>query len=143
MNKTLFIIICVLLLLIILAVVFFILYFGVKSRGNGALNVVLLIKKAKKPSINQINEFLKSKTASKDDLNILSEYFLANFKLPKKSEKLTDEAKEQLNFIKNFAASKNADAKMISALNAALRKINQDYKDEIEEMEKRGIKSRG
>lgn len=142
MNKTLLIIILLMFLFIILALVLFLLYFSIKSRAKSDIDVIELIKNAKKPNLKQINDFLKSKTASKNDLNIISEYFLANFKLPIKSDKITNEANEQLNFIKYFAGSKNADAKMISALNAALKKLNPGYQNEIDEMEKSGIQNR-
>ena len=102
MNKTLLIIILLVFLFIILALVLFLLYFSIKSRAKSDIDVIELIKNAKKPSLKQINDFLKSKTASKNDLNIISEYFLANFKLPIKSDKITNEANEQLNFIKYF-----------------------------------------
>ena len=58
MNKTLLIIILLVFLFIILALVLFLLYFSIKSRAKSDIDVIELIKNAKKPSLKQINDFL-------------------------------------------------------------------------------------
>ena len=144
MDKTLLIIICVVFIIIILAVAAFILYFAIKSRPKHIPNVIELINSNKKVSLEQINSFLKSNKPSKNELNMLSAYFMDNFKLPSKGldAKTPSQASAHLKFIELFAACKSADAKMISSLNAELRKAYPSYKDDIEYSEKRGIKSR-
>ena len=107
------------------------------------INVISMILKGHNVSIADLNRHMLNNTPSKDDLGILSGYFVGNFTIPAKNEgKIPASAKEYLDFISLHAASANSDAKIISSFNRDLKAKNPDYSSEIDEIESKGIKAR-
>lgn len=107
------------------------------------INVISMILKGHNVSIADLNRHMLNNTPSKDDLGILSGYFVGNFTIPAKNAgKIPASAREYLNFISLHAASANSDAKIISSFNRDLKAKNPDYSSEIDEIESKGIKAR-
>ena len=107
------------------------------------INVISMILKGHNVSIADLNRHMLNNTPSKDDLGILSGYFVGNFTIPAKNAgKIPASAKEYLDFISLHAASANSDAKIISSFNRDLKAKNPDYSSEIDEIESKGIKAR-
>lgn len=106
-------------------------------------SVISLILSGQKVSIERLNSFLSSSTPSKEELGILSGFFLENLKIPAKDEgKTPANAKAYFDFISLYAASQNSDAKMISGFNRDLKNKNPDYKKEIDDIEAKGLNLR-
>ena len=94
------------------------------------INVISMILKGHNVSIADLNRHMLNNTPSKDDLGILSGYFVGNFTIPAKNAgKIPASAREYLDFISLHAASANSDAKIISSFNRDL-KDNKDNKEE-------------
>ena len=107
------------------------------------INVISMILKGHNVSIADLNRHMLNNTPSKDDLGILSGYFIGNFTIPAKNAgKIPASAREYLDFISLHAASANSDAKIISSFNRDLKAKNPDYSSEIDEIESKGIKAR-
>ena len=107
------------------------------------INVISMILKGHNVSIADLNRHMLNNTPSKDDLGILSGYFVGNFTIPAKNAgKIPASAREYLDFISLHAASANSDAKIISSFNRDLKAKNPDYSSEIDEIESTGIKAR-
>lgn len=107
------------------------------------INVISMILKGHNVSIADLNRHMLNNTPSKDDLGILSGYFVGNFIIPAKNAgKIPASAREYLDFISLHAASANSDAKIISSFNRDLKAKNPDYSSEIDEIESKGIKAR-
>lgn len=107
------------------------------------INVISMILKGHNVSIADLNHHMLNNTPSKDDLGILSGYFVGNFTIPAKNAgKIPASAREYLDFISLHAASANSDAKIISSFNRDLKAKNPDYSSEIDEIESKGIKAR-
>ena len=107
------------------------------------INVISMILKGRNVSIADLNRHMLNNTPSKDDLGILSGYFVGNFTIPAKNAgKIPASAREYLDFISLHAASANSDAKIISSFNRDLKAKNPDYSSEIDEIESKGIKAR-
>ena len=107
------------------------------------INVISMILKGHNVSIADLNRHMLNNTPSKDDLGILSGYFVGNFTIPAKNAgKIPANAREYLDFISLHAASANSDAKIISSFNRDLKAKNPDYSSEIDEIESKGIKAR-
>ena len=107
------------------------------------INVISMILKGHNVSIADLNRHMLNNTPSKDDLGILSGYFVGNFTIPAKNAgKIPASAREYLDFISLHAASANSDAKIISSFNRDLKAKNPDYSSEIDEIESKGIKAR-
>ena len=107
------------------------------------INVISMILKGHNVSIADLNRHMLNNTPSKDDLGILSGYFVGNFTIPAKNAgKIPASAIEYLDFISLHAASANSDAKIISSFNRDLKAKNPDYSSEIDEIESKGIKAR-
>lgn len=107
------------------------------------VNVISMILKGHNVSIADLNRHMLNNTPSKDDLGILSGYFVGNFTIPAKNAgKIPASAREYLDFISLHAASANSDAKIISSFNRDLKAKNPDYSSEIDEIESKGIKAR-
>ena len=107
------------------------------------INVIIMILKGHNVSIADLNRHMLNNTPSKDDLGILSGYFVGNFTIPAKNAgKIPASAREYLDFISLHAASANSDAKIISSFNRDLKAKNPDYSSEIDEIESKGIKAR-
>ena len=107
------------------------------------INVISMILKGHNVSIADLNRHMLNNTPSKDDLGILSGYFVGNFTIPAKNAgKIPASAKEYLDFISLYVASTNSDAKIISSFNRDLKAKNPDYSSEIDEIESKGIKAR-
>lgn len=107
------------------------------------INVISMILKGHNVSIADLNRHMLNSTPSKDDLGILSGYFVGNFTIPAKNAgKIPASAREYLDFISLHAASANSDAKIISSFNRDLKAKNPDYSSEIDEIESKGIKAR-
>ena len=107
------------------------------------INVISMILKGHNESIADLNRHMLNNTPSKDDLGILSGYFVGNFTIPAKNAgKIPASAREYLDFISLHAASANSDAKIISSFNRDLKAKNPDYSSEIDEIESKGIKAR-
>ena len=107
------------------------------------INIISMILKGHNVSIADLNRHMLNNTPSKDDLGILSGYFVGNFTIPAKNAgKIPASAKEYLDFISLHAASANSDAKIISSFNRDLKAKNPDYSSEIDEIESKGIKAR-
>ena len=107
------------------------------------INVISMILKGHNVSIADLNRHMLNNTPSKDDLGILSGYFVGNFTIPAKNAgKIPASAREYLDFISLHAASANSDAKIISSFNRDLKTKNPDYSSEIDEIESKGIKAR-
>lgn len=107
------------------------------------INVISMILKGHNISIADLNRHMLNNTPSKDDLGILSGYFVGNFTIPAKNAgKIPASAREYLDFISLHAASANSDAKIISSFNRDLKAKNPDYSSEIDEIESKGIKAR-
>ena len=107
------------------------------------INVISMILKGHTVSIADLNRHMLNNTPSKDDLGILSGYFVGNFTIPAKNAgKIPASAREYLDFISLHAASANSDAKIISSFNRDLKAKNPDYSSEIDEIESKGIKAR-
>ena len=107
------------------------------------INVISMILKGHNVSIADLNRHMLNNTPSKDDLGILSGYFVGNFTIPAKNAgKIPASAREYLDFISLHAASANSDAKIISSFNRDLKAKNPDYSNEIDEIESKGIKAR-
>ena len=112
-------------------------------KGN-EISVITKIFKGQKVTIGDMNTYLKNNTPSKEDLNVLSGYFIGRLKIPEKSGgKVPDVAKPYLDFIAFFALSSNANAKMIADFNKDLKAKNPDYISEIDAIESKGLKARG
>lgn len=108
------------------------------------ISLITKIFKGQKVTIADMNSFMKKTMPTKEDLNVLSGYFIGNLKIPDKNGgKVPEAAKPYLEFIAYFAASNNASAKMISDFNKDLKTKNSDYSSEIDAIESKGIKSRG
>ena len=106
------------------------------------INVISMILKGHNVSIADLNRHMLNNTPSKDDLGILSGYFVGNFTIPAKNAgKIPASAREYLDFISLHAASANSDAKIISSFNRDLKAKNPDYSSEIDEIESKGIKA--
>ena len=111
--------------------------------AKDAINVISMILKGHNVSIADLNRHMLNNTPSKDDLGILSGYFVGNFTIPAKNAgKIPASAREYLDFISLHAASANSDAKIISSFNRDLKAKNPDYSSEIDEIESKGIKAR-
>ena len=107
------------------------------------INIISMILKGHNVSIADLNRHMLNNTPSKDDLGILSGYFVGNFTIPAKNAgKVPASAREYLDFISLHAASANSDAKIISSFNRDLKAKNPDYSSEIDEIESKGIKAR-
>ena len=107
------------------------------------INVISMILKGHNVSIADLNRHMLNNTPSKDDLGILSGYFVGNFTIPAKNAgKIPASAREYLDLISLHAASANSDAKIISSFNRDLKAKNPDYSSEIDEIESKGIKAR-
>lgn len=107
------------------------------------INVISMILKGHNVSIADLNRHMLNNTPSKDDLGILSGYFVGNFTIPAKNAgKIPANAREYLDFISLHAASANSDAKIISSFNRDLKAKNPDYSSEIDEIESKGIKAK-
>ena len=107
------------------------------------ITVISMILKGHNVSIADLNRHMLNNTPSKDDLGILSGYFVGNFTIPAKNAgKIPASAREYLDFISLHAASANSDAKIISSFNRDLKAKNPDYSSEIDEIESKGIKAR-
>nr|WP_321322190.1 hypothetical protein [uncultured Campylobacter sp.] len=107
------------------------------------INVISMILKGRNVSIADLNRHMLNNTPSKDDLGILSGYFVGNFTIPAKNAgKIPASAREYLDFISLHAASANSDAKIISSFNRDLKAKNPEYSSEIDEIESKGIKAR-
>ena len=107
------------------------------------INVISMILKGHNVSIADLNRHMLNNTPSKDDLGILSGYFVGNFTIPAKNAgKIPASAREYLDFISLHAASANSDAKIILSFNRDLKAKNPDYSSEIDEIESKGIKAR-
>ena len=107
------------------------------------INVISMILKGHNVSIADLNRHMLNNTPSKDDLGILSGYFVGNFTIPAKNAgKIPASAREYLDFISLHAASANSDAKIISSFNRDIKAKNPDYSNEIDEIESKGIKAR-
>ena len=107
------------------------------------INIISMILKGHNVSIADLNRHMLNNTPSKDDLGILSGYFVGNFTIPAKNAgKIPASAREYLDFISLHAASANSDAKIISSFNRDLKAKNPDYSSEIDEIESKGIKAR-
>ena len=107
------------------------------------INVISMILKGHNVSIADLNRHMLNNTPSKDDLGILSGYFVGNFTIPAKNAgKIPASTREYLDFISLHAASANSDAKIISSFNRDLKAKNPDYSSEIDEIESKGIKAR-
>ena len=107
------------------------------------INVISMILKGHNVSIADLNRHMLNNTPTKDDLGILSGYFVGNFTIPAKNAgKIPASAREYLDFISLHAASANSDAKIISSFNRDLKAKNPDYSSEIDEIESKGIKAR-
>lgn len=107
------------------------------------INVISMILKGHNVSIADLNRHMLNNTPSKDDLGILSGYFVGNFTIPAKNAgKIPASAREYLDFISLHAASANSDAKIISSFNRDLKAKNPDYSSEIDEIESKSIKAR-
>ena len=107
------------------------------------INVISMILKGHNVSIADLNRHMLNNTPSKDDLGILSGYFVGNFTIPAKNAgKIPASAREYLDFISLHAASANSDAKIISSFNRDLKAKDPDYSSEIDEIESKGIKAR-
>ena len=107
------------------------------------INVISMILKGHNVSIADLNRHMLNNTPSKDDLGILSGYFVGNFTIPAKNAgKIPASAREYLDFISLYVASTNSDAKIISSFNRDLKAKNPDYSSEIDEIESKGIKAR-
>lgn len=107
------------------------------------INVISMILKGHNVSIADLNRHMLNNTPSKDDLGILSGYFVGNFTIPAKNAgKIPASAREYLDFISLHAASANSDAKIISSFNRDLKAKNPDYSSEIDEIESKGIKAK-
>ena len=106
------------------------------------INIISMILKGHNVSIADLNRHMLNNTPSKDDLGILSGYFVGNFTIPAKNAgKIPASAREYLDFISLHAASANSDAKIISSFNRDLKAKNPDYSSEIDEIESKGIKA--
>ena len=107
------------------------------------INIISMILKGHNVSIADLNRHMLNNTPSKDDLGLLSGYFVGNFTIPAKNAgKIPASAREYLDFISLHAASANSDAKIISSFNRDLKAKNPDYSSEIDEIESKGIKAR-
>lgn len=107
------------------------------------INVIRMILKGRNLSIADLNRHMLNNTPTKDDLGVLSGYFIGNFTIPAKNEgKIPASAKEYLDFISLYVASTNSDAKIIASFNRGLKSKNPDYSSEIDEIESKGIKAR-
>ena len=107
------------------------------------INVISMILKGHNVSIADLNRHMLNNTPTKDDLGVLSGYFVGNFTIPAKNAgKIPASAREYLDFISLHAASANSDAKIISSFNRDLKAKNPDYSSEIDEIESKGIKAR-
>ena len=107
------------------------------------INIISMILKGHNVSIADLNRHMLNNTPTKDDLGILSGYFVGNFTIPAKNAgKIPASAREYLDFISLHAASANSDAKIISSFNRDLKAKNPDYSSEIDEIESKGIKAR-
>ena len=108
------------------------------------ISVITKIFKGQKVTIEDMNSYLKNSNPSKEDLNVLSGYFIGSLKIPTKSgSKVPDAAKPYLDFIAFFALSANSNAKMIADFNKDLKAKNPDYISEIDAIESKGLKARG
>ena len=107
------------------------------------INIISMILKGHNVSIADLNRHMLNNTPTKDDLGVLSGYFVGNFTIPAKNEgKIPASAKEYLDFISLYVASTNSDAKIIASFNRGLKTKNPDYSSEIDEIESKGIKAR-
>ena len=107
------------------------------------INIISMILKGHNVSIADLNRHMLNNTPTKDDLGVLSGYFVGNFTIPAKNAgKIPASAREYLDFISLHAASANSDAKIISSFNRDLKAKNPDYSSEIDEIESKGIKAR-
>lgn len=107
------------------------------------INVISMILKGQNVSIADLNRHMLNNTPTKDDLGVLSGYFVGNLVIPPKNGgKIPANAREYLDFVSLYAASPNSDAKSISSFNHDLKVKNPDYSSEIDEIETKGIKAR-
>lgn len=107
------------------------------------INVISMILKGHNLSIADLNRHMLNNTPTKDDLGVLSGYFIGNFTIPAKNAgKIPASAREYLDFISLYVASPNSDAKIIASFNRSLKTKNPDYSSEIDEIESKGIKAR-
>ncbi len=66
-----------------------------------------------------------------------------SYPFPKKKEiKAPPEAKPYLDFIFRVVCNKNSNAKLIAYMNKELKRVNPDYKDEIDAYEEKGLRAR-
>ncbi|MBE3022437.1 fatty-acid--CoA ligase [Campylobacter sp. 7477a] len=97
----------------------------------------------KETSIKDLISIASDSKKSKDDLAMVVSQFIEEFKFPQKQNgKAPQEAGIYLNLVLLICSHKNADAKIITALNAGLKKKNPEYVVEIEEYESQGVENR-
>ncbi len=101
-------------------------------------------EEAQKIAIEELVEIAAKRTSSKNDLSAAILKVAQECPFPKKEKGVTPKrAKVYLNFILLIASHKNTDAKMIAFMNETLKKVNPEYKQEIDIYENEGIHQRG
>lgn len=112
--------------------------------------VVTVSEKQKGESIKQkvaietMVELVAKRGTSKNELTTAILEVAKNCPFPKKDKGITPKsAKVYLNFILLVASHKNADAKLIAFMDEELKKVNIEYKREIDAYENEGIQQRG
>ncbi len=99
--------------------------------------------KSKQKTINDYVRIVSSPNTSTKELEKTIDIVLNLYPFPKKtSYKAPPESKPYLDFIFFIAHHKNANAKMIADLNRNLKKINPNYKEEIDAYEEEGLSKR-
>lgn len=130
--------------LIFIAFIFVIISLIKQALRGEEISVITKIFKGQKVTIADMNAYLKNSNPSKEDLNVLSGYFVGSLKIPAKNgSKVPDAAKAYLDFIAFFALSANSNAKMIADFNKDLKAKNPEYVSEIDAIESKGLKARG
>ena len=144
MSKIIFLGAAGFVLLMLFGAFFFFLILMLKNLlTKDEINIISMILKGHNVSIADLNRHMLNNTPTKDDLGVLSGYFVGNFTIPAKNEgKIPASAKEYLDFISLYVASTNSDAKIIASFNRGLKTKNPDYSSEIDEIESKGIKAR-
>lgn len=107
-------------------------------------NIIEKIDAGEKVSLQELNNFILDKYASKSDLTKVTNYFVDNIKLPPKnsSDSIPFSAKPHMYFISMVSSHPSADASLISMFNAKLKRANPGYENQIDQFESTGIANR-
>ncbi|MDD3343231.1 MAG: hypothetical protein PHR87_06640 [Sulfurospirillaceae bacterium] len=102
------------------------------------------IEASKIKTIEEMIEIAARRNTSRNDLTVAILEVAKSCAFPAKVKGVAPKsAKVYLNFVLLIASHKNADAKLIAFMDAALKKTNPEYKSEIDLYETEGIHQRG